>query len=637
MKLQENVVSASTFPLCPPLCTPRPPFVNHFSPFRATFFKFLRPLPPLPQRSAQIDGKVHKILKFARGSRRYPYVLIVRPTIQTGLNQPSLLRTRMSVGAVVISMISFFTFSTTSGASIAHAASLSPVAPAHTSTTKNAKPFARLGDKGQVVRSLQQALIAQGISVGGGVDGIFGQATLNAVKTFQSNKGLVASGEVNSTTAFLLGLAPSPALPTRGQRGALVTSLQQSLVSASISVSGGVDGIFGAGTAAAVSAYQTSRGLAVTGKVDIATAISLGIVEGTTKPSTTLPSTTPATPAPASTIPATTIPATTTPSQFPIVGDKNEAVKSLQKALIAAKVPVRGGADGHFGPATTTAVTTFQQNMRIAATGVVDQLTSQLLGLTPAPVLPKMSDTGESVKSLQNLLITAGIAVKGGADGKFGAATKSAISAFQKAQGLTNTGSLNLQTALYVGFIPGLTTNPANNPTPTTTPPTTLVPSGPAILPTVFPVLGPCWFADTWKAPRAGGRQHEGVDIIAKSGTPIYAVSNGTITRVFLDRPGSLGGNAIRLTASDGTYFHYAHLSAFAEGAGLGATVVAGQVIGYIGSTGSSSTPHLHFEYHPGGGAASNPYPLIKPIDGCKSTTPPTTTPATIPVSTPAA
>ena len=459
----------------------------------------------------------------------------------------------MSVGAVVISMISFFTFSTTSGASIAHAASLSPVAPAHTSTTKNAKPFARLGDKGQVVRSLQQALIAQGISVGGGVDGIFGQATLNAVKTFQSNKGLVASGEVNSTTAFLLGLAPSPALPTRGQRGALVTSLQQSLVSASISVSGGVDGIFGAGTTAAVSAYQTSRGLAVTGKVDIATAISLGIVEGTTKPSTT-----PATPAPASTIPATTIPATTTPSQFPIVGNKNEAVKSLQKALIAAKVPVRGGADGHFGPATTTAVTTFQQNMRIAATGVVDQLTSQLLGLTPAPVLPKMGDTGESVKSLQNLLITAGIAVKGGADGKFGAATKSAISAFQKAQGLTNTGSLNLQTALYVGFIPGLTTNPANNPTPTTTPPTTLVPSGPAVLPTVFPVLGPCWFADTWKAPRAGGRQHEGVDIIAKSGTPIYAVSNGAITRVFLDRPGSLGGNAIRLTASDGTYFHYA-------------------------------------------------------------------------------
>jgi len=565
-------------------------------------------------------------------------VLIVKPTTQTGSNQPSLLRTRMSVSAVVISMISFVTFSTTSGSSIVHAASLSPAAPANASTTKTAKPFARLGDKGQVVRSLQQALVAQGVSVSGGVDGIFGQGTLNAVKTFQSNKGLVASGEVNSTTAFLLGLAPSPALPARGQRGALVTSLQQSLVSASISVRGGVDGIFGAGTTAAVSAYQTSRGLAATGIVDIATAISLGIVEGSTNPSTT-----PATTTPATTTPATTTPPSTTPGQFPLVGDKNEAVKSLQKALIAAKVSVRGGADGHFGSATTTAVTTFQQNMRIAATGVVDQLTSQLLGLTPAPALPKMGDAGESVKSLQNLLITAGITVKGGADGKFGAATKNAISAFQKAQGLTTTGSLNLQTALYVGFIPGLTTNPAINPTPTTptpttTPTTTPTPSGPAVVPTVFPMLGPCWFSDTWKAPRSGGRQHEGVDIIAKSGTPIYAVSNGTITRIFLDRPGSLGGNAVRLTASDGTYFHYAHLSAFAEGTSLGATVVAGQVIGYNGSTGSSSTPHLHFEYHPGGGAAVNPYPLIKAIDGCKSTTPPTTIPATtIPAAAPAA
>jgi len=565
-------------------------------------------------------------------------VLIVKPTTQTGSNQPSLLRTRMSVSAVVISMISFVTFSTTSGSSIVHAASLSPAAPANASTTKTAKPFARLGDKGQVVRSLQQALVAQGVSVSGGVDGIFGQGTLNAVKTFQSNKGLVASGEVNSTTAFLLGLAPSPALPARGQRGALVTSLQQSLVSASISVRGGVDGIFGAGTTAAVSAYQTSRGLAATGIVDIATAISLGIVEGSTNPSTTPPSTTSTTPAA-----ATTVPASTTPGQFPLVGDKNEAVKSLQKALIAAKVSVRGGADGHFGSATTTAVTTFQQNMRIAATGVVDQLTSQLLGLTPAPALPKMGDAGESVKSLQNLLITAGMTVKGGADGKFGAATKNAISAFQKAQGLTTTGSLNLQTALYVGFIPGLTTNPAINPTPTTptpttTPTTTPTPSGPAVVPTVFPMLGPCWFSDTWKAPRSGGRHHEGVDIIAKSGTPIYAVSNGTITRIFLDRPGSLGGNAVRLTASDGTYFHYAHLSAFAEGTSLGATVVAGQVIGYNGSTGSSSTPHLHFEYHPGGGAAVNPYPLIKAIDGCKSTTPPTTIPATtIPAAAPAA
>ena len=489
--------------------------------------------------------------------------------------------------------------------------------------TEKEVSFPRNGEKGPAVRSLQQALIAHGISVNGGVDGIFGQGTFKAVKTFQSSKGLLTSGVVNSTTAFLLGLAPSPALPILGQRGSIVTNLQKALTNASISVRGGVDGIFGAGTAKAVAAYQTSRGLTATGVVDITTAISLGIVEGSTQ-STDQSATSTATTT------STTAPSKTTPNKYPITGDHNDAVKSLQKALIAAGISLKGGADGRFGSGTTNAVTTFQQNMRISATGVVDQLTAQLLGLTPAPALPKIGDTGDVVKALQKLLMTAGIAVRGGADGQFGVATKNAIAAFQKAQGLQASGILDLQTALYVGLIPGLATNnPSGSTSTTTTPtttPTTVTPNSKATLPTVFPVLGPCWFADTWQAPRSGGRHHEGVDIIAKSGTPIYAVTNGTITRVFLDHPGSLGGNAVRLTALDGTYFHYAHLSAFADGSDLGATVVAGQVIGYVGSTGSSSTPHLHFEYHPFGGAASNPYLVVKPLDACKSTTPPTTT-----------
>ena len=151
----------------------------------------------------------------------------------------------------------------------------------------------------------------------------------------------------------------------------------------------------------------------------------------------------------------------------------------------------------------------------------------------------------------------------------------------------------------------------------------------PAMTVAVFPVLGPCWFGDTWLAPRSGGRQHQGVDIIAKSGTPLYAANNGRISRQSFDRVGSLGGNTITLTAADGTYFYYAHLSTFADGIAVGSEVVAGQVIGYVGNTGSSSTPHLHFEYHPYGGAAVNPYPPVKAIDGCKITTPPTTIPPT--------
>ena len=526
-------------------------------------------------------------------------------------------RTLTSVGTAVIALV----ISATWGATTVHAATSSAqISVTHsrsaekTPSTTRPSTFPQIGDRGQAVRTLQQALITQGISVNGGVDGIFGQGTSNAVKTFQSRKGLTNSGVVNTTTAFLLGLAPSPTLPVLGQRGAIVTALQQALIIASISVRGGVDGIFGTGTKNAVSAYQTSRGLTATGVVDITTAISLGIVEGSTQ----------STVATSTTGPSTSVPSTTSPGQFPVSGDNNDAVKSLQKALIAAGISLRGGVDGQFGSGTTNAVKTFQQNMRIAATGVVDQLTAQLLGLTAAPTLPKFGDTGDAVKRLQNLLITAGIAVRGGADGKFGSVTNSAISAFQKAQGLNASGVLDLRTALYIGFIPGLTANVPSTSTPTTIP-TTNAPSSQTTLPTVFPVLGPCWFSDTWQAPRSGGRHHEGVDIIAKSGTPIYAVTNGTITRVFLDHPGSLGGNAVRLTASDGTYFHYAHLSAFADGAALGATVVAGQVIGYVGSTGSSSSPHLHFEYHPGGGVASNPYLVVKPLDACKSTTPPTT------------
>ena len=557
------------------------------------------------------------------------------------------LRTRalVSVCATMLTLVTSATWrATTVHAAASPAPSLAQSPMTHAPSAKKSSTFPQIGDRGQAVRSLQRALIAQGVAVQGGVDGVFGQGTSNAIKTFQSSKGLIISGAMNSTTAFLLGLAPSPALPARGQRGALVQALQQSLTNASISVRGGVDGIFGAGTTTAVSAFQTSRGLAATGVVDITTAISLGIVEGSApSPVQSTPTTTP----PTTTTPTTTAAPVATPSSFPVAGDNNDAVRALQKALIASGISVKGGVDGRFGAGTTKAVTSFQQNMRVAATGIVDQLTAQLLGLTPAPTLPKIGDSGDVVKSLQNLLITAGLTVKGGADGKFGNATKTAITAFQKAQGLAANGTLDLRTALYIGFIPGLVTNNPNGSTtttPATTPttiPTTSPATTPAVLPIVFPVLGPCWFADTWKAPRSGGRQHEGVDIIAKSGTPIYAVANGTITRVFLDRPGSLGGNAVRLTAPDGTYFHYAHLSAFAEGAALGATVVAGQVIGYIGSTGSSSTPHLHFEYHPGGGAATNPYPLIKPLDACKSTTPPTTiAPApttTAPTTVPAA
>jgi Peptidase family M23/LysM domain len=146
-----------------------------------------------------------------------------------------------------------------------------------------------------------------------------------------------------------------------------------------------------------------------------------------------------------------------------------------------------------------------------------------------------------------------------------------------------------------------------------------------------FPAQGPCWFIDSWQSTRGGGRLHEGVDIMAKAGLYVYAVQDGTLSKQTLDRPGSLSGNAWWLSGSDGTYFFYAHLSAFAPDLKVGSKVVAGQIIGFVGRTGNASGAHLHFEVHPRGGAAVNPTPIVRAVDGCKNTTPPPQPSGTVP------
>jgi murein DD-endopeptidase MepM/ murein hydrolase activator NlpD len=125
------------------------------------------------------------------------------------------------------------------------------------------------------------------------------------------------------------------------------------------------------------------------------------------------------------------------------------------------------------------------------------------------------------------------------------------------------------------------------------------------------PVDPPNVVTNSWGAPRGGGtRRHQGNDIMASTGTPIRAVNSGTITRT---SNGGLGGIALYLQDGSAEYY-YAHLSRLSVGSGQ--RVSAGALVGYNGSTGNAAggPPHLHFEIHPGGGSAIDPYPSLSAV-----------------------
>jgi murein DD-endopeptidase MepM/ murein hydrolase activator NlpD len=134
----------------------------------------------------------------------------------------------------------------------------------------------------------------------------------------------------------------------------------------------------------------------------------------------------------------------------------------------------------------------------------------------------------------------------------------------------------------------------------------------------VFPVGDPHSFGDSFGAPRMMGtgyeHAHQGTDIMAPFGTPLLACERGIITEMGSD---VLGGTKLWLKGESGTYYYYAHLSAFAEGLTDGAVVEAGDIVGLVGDTGNAKggAPHLHFEIHPDGGIAVNPYPLLQVVD----------------------
>ena len=100
---------------------------------------------------------------------------------------------------------------------------------------------------------------------------------------------------------------------------------------------------------------------------------------------------------------------------------------------------------------------------------------------------------------------------------------------------------------------------------------------------------------DTYTQARAAGAPHEALDIMAPNGTPVLAIEDGRIAKLFLSKP---GGITLYQFDPDGMYaYYYAHLDRYADDIAEGVSVRKGQVIGYVGSTGNAlpEAPHLHF------------------------------------------
>lgn len=136
----------------------------------------------------------------------------------------------------------------------------------------------------------------------------------------------------------------------------------------------------------------------------------------------------------------------------------------------------------------------------------------------------------------------------------------------------------------------------------------------------LIPVQGktPADLADTFTDARSQGRLHDAIDIMAPAGTPVLAVADGQVEKMFTSERGGL--TLYQFEPSGKYAYYYAHLERYAPGLAERQSIRRGQVIGYVGSTGnaSPSAPHLHFaifvlgpERHWWEGAAINPYPLL--------------------------
>ena len=228
--------------------------------------------------------------------------------------------------------------------------------------------------------------------------------------------------------------------------------------------------------------------------------------------------------------------------------------------------------DGISGPWTSSAVRRFQRRAGLTVDGIAGPQTREALGRRGRPGLGsrpmRIDKEGWDVAALQFLLRSRGYG-QGGLDGGFGPNTELAVRAFQRAAGLAVDGTAGPAT------VSALKTRRVST-----------VPSGPVRF--LRPVNGPLGDPFGW----VDGRRHTGIDFRVATGTPVGAAGRGVVAFAGWNSGGY--GYLIVIRHRLGWESWYAHLSQIV--ASPGQAVVGGSRIGYVGSTGRSTGPHLHFE-----------------------------------------
>ena len=330
-------------------------------------------------------------------------------------------------------------------------------------------------------------------------------------------------------------------------------------------------GYFGPKTKAAVAEYQQAIGLPATGQIATFTWSALGAetVQAALEAVATADGFVDGEPADIQESPQAqpeTKERTAKASDAPVLEetDSGEAVAVVQRALGVKP------ATGYFGPITVKAVKQFQADNGIPTTGVIATYTWGALGT-------------ETARRAATAHATYGTVFGPGAKDSSGG------------NGSGNSGNGNSGNGNGNG---GSSSGGSNG--------------GAGGNGNLFCPVKNFYYGDGLGAPRPGGRTHAGLDLMGKRGEPIYAIDSGTVTRSGYQSNGSL---ILDITGPRGMYF-YGHFDKILFG--YGDKVQAGDLIGYMGDTGSPGAVHLHLEVRPNGwsGGYEDPVPLIRSLCG---------------------